>query len=119
MEWTCTKDIKQDIEITRDYVQIKMILPQNILRILYNSLILPRPYNTAYCHGVLSQIEYSNYKKRAVRIITCSKYKAHTEPLLKTVNLLKIEDIMKINALELYYRYKRNELPNYFESKFT
>ena len=27
--------------------------------------------------------------------MTCSKYNAHTEPLFKTLNLLKIEDIMK------------------------
>ena len=58
-------------------------------------------------------------QKRAVRIITCSKYNAQTEPLLKTLNLLKIEDIMKTKALKLYYRYKRNELPKYFESVFT
>ena len=31
-------------------------------------------YNTAYWHGALNQIDYLNYKKRAVRIITCSKY---------------------------------------------
>ena len=47
--------------------KLKRFLPQNILRILYNSLILPI-YNTAYCHGILSQIEYSNYKKG------CSNY---------------------------------------------
>ena len=41
MEWTCTKNIKQDIKITRDYVKIKTFLPQQVLRILYNSLILP------------------------------------------------------------------------------
>ena len=58
-------------------------------------------------------------QKRAARIITCSKYNAHTEPLLKTLNLLKIEDIMKTKALKLYYRYKQNELPKYFESMFT
>ena len=32
---------------------------------------------------------------------------------------LKIEDIMKTKALKLYYRYKRNELPEYFASMFT
>ena len=40
------KTIKQDIKITRDHVQIKTILPQNILRILYDSLILP---HLQYC----------------------------------------------------------------------
>ena len=58
-------------------------------------------------------------QKRAVRIITCSKYSAHREPWIKTLNLLKIEDIMKTKPLKLYYRYKQNELPKYFESMFT
>ena len=34
------KNIKQDVKITRDYVQIKTIFTPNILRILYNSIIL-------------------------------------------------------------------------------
>ena len=36
----------QDIKITWDYVQIKSFLPQQVLRILYNSLILP---HLQYC----------------------------------------------------------------------
>ena len=58
-------------------------------------------------------------QKRAVRIITCNKYKVHTETLLKMQNLLKIEYIMKRKSSEVYYRYKRNELPKYFEPMFV
>ena len=98
--------------------KLKRFLPQNILKILYNSLILP---HLQYC--ILSWSFKSDrifkLQKRAVRIITCSKYNDHTEPLLKTLNLPKIEDIMKTKALKLYYRYKKNELPKYFESMFT
>ena len=65
------------------------------------------------------QMKLFKLQKRAVRIITCSKYNAHTEPLLKVLDLLKIEDIMKIKALKLYYRYKQNELSKYFDSMFT
>ena len=94
MEWTCTK-ISNKI----------------------SSLILP---HLQYC--ILSWgfkwDRIFKLQKRAVRIITCSKYNAHTEPLLKTL-LLKIEDIMKTKALKLYYRYKQHELPKYFESMFT
>ena len=35
------------------------------------------------------------------------------------LNLLKTEYIMKTKALKLYYGYKWNELPKYFESMFT
>ena len=106
------KNIKQYIKITLDYVQIKTLLPQRVLRILYNSLILPHLRYCILSWGFKSDRLFK-LQKRYVRIITCSKYNAHTEPLLKTLNLLKIEDIMKRKALKLYYRYKQNELPKY------
>ena len=89
-------------------------------RILYNSLILPHLQYCVLSWGFKSD-RILKLPKRAVQIITCSKYNAHTEPLSKTkmLNLLKIEDVMKTKALELYYRYKWNELPKYFESMFT
>ena len=95
--------------------KLKRFLPQNILKILYNSFILP------HLHIVMGFSIRQNIQttKRAARIITCSKYNAHTEPLIKTLNLLKIEDIMKTKELKLYYRYKQNELPKCFESMFT
>ena len=98
--------------------KLKRFLPQNILKILYNSLILPHLQYCILSWGFKSDRIFK-LQKRAVRIITCSKHNAHTEPLLKTLNLLKIEDIMKTKALKLYYRYKQNELPKYFESMFT
>ena len=95
--------------------KLKRFLPQNILKILYNSLILSHLQYCILSWGFKSD-RILKLQKRAVRIFTCSKYNAHTEPLLKTLNLLKIEDIMKTKALKLYYRYKQNELPKYFES---
>ena len=112
------KNIKQDIKITREYVHIKPFLPQQVLRILYNSLILPYLQYCILSWGFKSDRLFK-LQTRAVRIITCSKYDAHIEPLFKTLNLLKIEDIMKIKALKLYCRYKQNELPKYFDSMFT
>ena len=53
-------------------------------------------------------------QKRIIRIITCSKYNAHTDPLFKCVNVLKINDVFKLNALKFYYKYTNNELPSYF-----
>ena len=75
------KNIKQNIKITRDYVQIKTFFyPKQVLRILYNSLILP---HLQYC--ILSRgfklDRLLKLQTRADRIIICSKYKAHTEPL--------------------------------------
>ena len=36
-------------------------------------------------------------QKRAVRIITCSKYNSYTEPLCRKLNLLKINDLLVIS----------------------
>ena len=77
-------------------------------------------YNTACCHGVLSQINYLNYKK-AVRIITCGKYNA-TEPLSKTLDLLNLKtpwkqkhqnyiiDTNEINFPDILIQCSRNQM---------
>ena len=55
-------------------------------------------------------------QKRAVRIITLSKYISHTEPLFKNLNLLKIEDIHTLNLYKFIYKLRNNTLPTYFKS---
>ena len=110
------KNIEQHIKITRDYVQIKTIFTPKYIENLY--------ITASFCPICILSWGFQSdrifkLQKRAARIITCSKFNAHTEPLVKTLNLLKIEDIMKTKALKLYYRYKQNELPTCFESMFT
>ena len=62
-------------------------------------------------HGRLIKIQ-----KRVIRIITRSKYNAHTEPLFKTLGILKLEDNMKLNALKFYFKYTHETLPHFFSS---
>ena len=45
-------------------------------------------------------------QKRAVRIITRSKYNSHTDPLFRKLNLLKAKDLFELNVLKLFYKYK-------------
>ena len=52
-------------------------------------------------------------KKKAVHIITLSGYNSHTEPLLKQLNLLKIEDQLKLQELKFYFKYIHRHLPVY------
>ena len=63
---------------------------------------------------------YSNriikLQKRCVRIITRSTYNAHTQPLMKQLNILSVPDMLLLNSMKFYYKYKRNELPDYFTS---
>ena len=59
-----------------------------------------------------------NYKKNAVRTLCNSKYNAHTEPLLKNMNLLKVSDIFKTRIIRFYYKHVNGTLPRYFENSF-
>ena len=44
-------------------------------------------------------------KKWLVRIITRSKYNAHTDPLFKRTGILKVARTLDLNALKFYYKY--------------
>jgi len=83
--------------------RLKRFLPQSILRTLYNSLILPHIQYSLLAWGNKSKRVFK-LQKRAVRLITCSKYNAHTEPLFKSLNLLKLDDIMILKTLKFYYK---------------
>ena len=73
---------------------IQLFLPSRILKNIYSYLILCQ-----LNYGIL--VWGQNYKrmfklqKRVMRIITCSKYNAHSEPLFKELNLLKLDDFRK------------------------
>ena len=53
-------------------------------------------------------------KKKAVRTITYSNYIAHSEPLLKELNLLKVKDLFELKILK--FLFKLYNLPPYFNS---
>ena len=55
-------------------------------------------------------------KKKAVRTITYSNYIAHSEPLLKELNLLKVKDLFELKVLKFFFKLYHNTLPPYFNS---
>ena len=99
---------------------LKHVLPINIMRTIYNSLIL--------CHlnyGVLlwgPKLHMNDrlhiFQKKAVRIITCNSYFAHSVPQFKQLCLLKICDIYKCQLLKFIFKLTHKQLPQYFE-QFT
>ena len=80
---------------------------------LYNTLILPH-----LNYGILAWgfdcSRLFKLQKKAMRIICCSKFNAHTEPLFKKLNILKVEDLLKLSILKFYFKYQNHQLPNYF-----
>ena len=70
--------------------KLKQYLPRNILRTIFNSLMLPH-FNYSILVWGFKSSRISKLQKSVVRMISCSKYNADTEPLL----LILIEDVMK------------------------
>ena len=95
--------------------KLKHTLPQEIKIILYNSLILP---HINYC--IMAWGFHSNrilkLQKKALRIITLSKYNSHSEPLYKKLDFLKVDDIFKLQQLKFYYKYLHDNLPAYLQN---
>ena len=95
--------------------KLKHYLPLEILKTLYNSLIKPH-----FTYGILAWGSNTSrmfqMQKKCVRLISNSKYNAHTNPLFLSLNLLKLEDIYKINILKCYFQYCHNLLPFYLQN---
>ena len=51
-----------------------------------------------------------------MRIISGSKYNAHTDPIFKELNMLKISDLYNITLLKFYHKFKNHQLPYYFDN---
>ena len=60
----------------------------------------------------------SKLQKRALRIMTNSKYNAHTEPLFKELHPLKVKDIFDVQCLKFWYKFVNKKFPNYFRNMF-
>ena len=93
--------------------RLKHYLPSNILRMIYCSVIQSNMNYSLLAWGYENK-RVVKLQKKAIRNITASKYNAHTEPLFKELCLLKINDILKLNALKFFYKLKNNQVPLYF-----
>ena len=95
--------------------KLKSEYPTSILKSIYNTLILS---NINYC--ILSwgsQIDKLYLlQKRAIRNISKSDFRAHTEPLFKQHNILKVHDIHYMAILKFYSKLINDNLPNYYEA---
>ena len=53
-------------------------------------------------------------QKKAIRTVTHSNYIAHSEPLLKDLNLINVKDLMDIKLIKFLHKLYHNNLPIYF-----
>ncbi len=94
--------------------RLKHFLPLNIKTMLYSSLILSH-LNFGILNWGYACERITKLQKKAIRIISTSKYNAHTEPIFKSLNLLKVKDILKLQELKFYYKFRHNKLPHYLQ----
>ena len=97
------------------FYRLAKTFPEEILVTLYNSLIASHlNYGILAWGRVATRLE--KLQKKAIRLLTntSSKYIAHTNPLFKRLELLKIVDIFKLRVLKSCYNIYNGLLPAYF-----
>ena len=102
--------------------RLRYVLPSHTLRSLYNAFILPYfNYGTIIWAGgyktPLTPIHL--LQKRIVRIIAGAHYLAGTFDLFKSLNLLSIFDLHKLQLAMFMYRHQNHSLPSIFNGYFT
>ena len=95
--------------------RLKRYLPFSALKLMYSSLILSHLQFAITSWGFEWE-RLSKLQKRAIRIMTNSKYNAHTDPLFKSLKLLKIKDIFDVQCMKFWYKFVNNNVPTYFAS---
>ena len=81
---------------------------------IYNSLILPHLNYSLLAWGIqCPNIELP--QKKAIRVVNFKSPVAHTQPILKGMNQLKLPDMYTCQLFKLYYKLYRNKLPAYFK----
>ena len=79
----------------------------------YSSLITPYLNYGILTWGTQSS-KLCKLQKKAVRIISNSKYNAHTDPLFKKFNVLKVTDLCALQELKFAFKLENGTLPSYF-----
>jgi hypothetical protein len=109
----CVKNkLNSSIYIMR---KTKNLLNSTHLLTLYYSLIYPYlDYGITLWGSTHSSYvgKIYNLQKKTVRIITTSKYNAHTNPLYKKLKILKLEDIYKLKIAKYMYAFDKQILPS-------
>ena len=92
--------------------RLKRTLPTVVLKTLYYSLVHPHLLFQLLAWGHRHE-ELFLLQKRAIRIISNEHWLAHTDPLFKRHNILKLSDLHTLQQIKFYWRYVNDELPSY------
>ncbi|MEE8341005.1 MAG: reverse transcriptase family protein, partial [Candidatus Neomarinimicrobiota bacterium] len=96
--------------------RLKNFIPENILKTIYNALIVPYLNYSILCWGFINTSRIFKLQKKAVRIITGSKIKAHADPIFYKLKLLKIDDIFLQLIFKFCFLHHHKRLPAFHNS---
>ena len=95
--------------------RIKYFVPLNVRLMLYNALILPHLNYCVTARGYQCN-RIIKLQKKAIRTVMISSYNAHTESFFKNLKLLNIQDILTLQTLKIYHKFRNNKLPYYIQN---
>lgn len=102
--------------------QIKNILPLNIRKIVYNSLVRSHIEYGIMTWGSAKKSKLQKIikiQKKAVRAVNNDTFRAHTDPIFSSLEILKFKDTYTISILDFMHKYYHSKLPNSFNNMFT
>ena len=67
-------------------------------------------YTWSLCNRIIK------LQKKAIRTVMISSYNVHTESFFKNLKLLKIQDILTLQTLKIYHKFRNNKLPYYIQN---
>ena len=110
---TVTKKMSRTIGVMN---KMKNFLPLGALLKIYNALIAPHLNYGVMVWGKNCD-KILKLQKKAVRVITKSKYNAHSNPLFNKLKILKIQDLCALHDLKFCHKFVKKRLPYYFLSE--
>ena len=57
-------------------------------------------------------------QKKCIRLISFAKYYDHTDPLFKSLNIMKVKDIFMLQVIKFMYQFRNDSLPDSLNSLF-
>ena len=95
----------------------KHILPQKAMKSLYYALIQSKLQYGIEAWGLSNNInKLLVTQKRAIRVITNTYYRQHTDPLFKATGVLKVTDLHRLQVCSFMYDLTNNKLPYSFRN---
>ena len=101
--------------------QVKNYISSNTMKTIYNSLFQPHLEYSIITWGLSRHKDIESLRlkqKKAVRIVSKSKFNAHCDPLFSRLNVLKYDDILNSNIAGFVSKFLNNKLPLSFNDVF-